>query len=134
MAEITHDPSTWPCGDRLWSFARAIAIAEGANIPGSVPDRFNNPGDLSDGYTTFGGEEHDGSQVTHFPDKQHGWDWLRNKLYIAWKGHSKVYNPEMSFVVFAQKWAGNWQPWVKIVTKELNVPELSKVGDYLDGQ
>src|SRR5580692_8534150 len=46
---ITSDPSTWPNGDAIWTFAQAIAFAEGANLAGSVPDRTNNPGDLSDG-------------------------------------------------------------------------------------
>ena len=45
---ITNDPATWPTGDRSWDLARAIAQTEGASIAGSVPDRLNNPGDISD--------------------------------------------------------------------------------------
>jgi hypothetical protein len=52
--EITSDPSTWPTGSRIWDIARAIAIAEGANVEGSNPDRLNNPGDISDGASTYG--------------------------------------------------------------------------------
>src|ERR1035438_8484085 len=48
---ITNDPSTWPTGDEFWNVCWAIAYAEGAQIAGSVPDRCNNPGDISDGAT-----------------------------------------------------------------------------------
>jgi len=36
---ITNDAATWPTGDKIWDVCRAIAIAEGANVAGSNPDR-----------------------------------------------------------------------------------------------
>lgn len=126
----THDPSTWPTGDKIWDVARAIAFAEGANVANSVPDRLNNPGDLSDDYDVYGGESKDGSNVTHFPTKFDGWYALRNKLYRASIGISHVYKPSMTWTQFAQKWAGNWQAWVTNVTRQLGVSPDAVVGEF----
>lgn len=130
MTEITHDPATWPTGDKLWDLARAIAFAEGANIAGSVPDRLNNPGDISDGAITFGYEHHSGSNVTKFPTKLDGWNILRNKLYRLAMGDSAVYHRDMTWEQFAMKWAGNWKPWVATVTHHLNVKPNATLAGY----
>jgi hypothetical protein len=128
---ITADESTWPSGDVVWNVARAIARAEGANVAGTVPDTLNNPGDISDGGATYGFEMHSGSAVTHFPDKQTGWQWLYNKLHNAFVlGQSHVYSPNMTWTDLAQKWAGDWQNWVTNVTGPLNVSQDDRVGDY----
>lgn len=128
---ITSDESTWPSGDVVWNVARAIARAEGANVPGSNPDNLNNPGDISDGGATYGFEFHSGSAVTKFPDKQTGWQWLYDKLKNAFVyGNSHVYSQNMTWTQLAQKWASNWQPWVDIVTGSLNVSPDDRVGDY----
>lgn len=130
MNEITFNPITWPGGDKLWDVARAIAFAEGANVEGSVPDRLNNPGDLSDDFATYGGENKDGSNVTRYPTKLDGWYALRSKLYRAASGHSHVYRPTMSWTGWAKEWAGNWQAWVTNVTRQLGVSPDAAVGDY----
>jgi hypothetical protein len=128
---ITNDPATWPSGDRVWNVCRAIAVAEGANVAGSNPDRLNNPGDISDGSATYGFEAHSGSAVTKFPDKQTGWQWLYNKINNAFVlGQSAVYSPDMTWTGFAQKYAGDWQDWVTNVTGPLNVSPDDRVGDY----
>ena len=46
---ITNHRSTWASGDLVGNVCRAIALAEGANVAGAAPDRYNNPGDLSKG-------------------------------------------------------------------------------------
>lgn len=131
---ITADQSTWPTGDRLWTVAQAIAIAEGYDRPDSNPLRLNNPGDISDGCLTFGGEEHSGSHVTHFPDAATGWQWLYNKLSRIAQGKSIVYSPQMTWTQFAHKWAGDWSSWVQNVTRELGVGAESPVEDFLNAQ
>ena len=128
--EITHDPATWPTGSKVWNVCRAIAIAEGANVQGSNPDRLNNPGDISDGREEFGDEFHTGSHVTHFPTKEIGWQWLHNKVQNAASGHSHVFLPSMTWIEIAHEWAGDWEDWVKNVTRELNVDPTNKFGDY----
>lgn len=128
---ITNDPSTWPTGDSVWDVCRAIAVAEGANIHGSNPDRLNNPGDISDGAGQFGFENHSGSAVTKFPDKQTGWNWLHDKIQHAFvDGTSQVYNADMTWTQFAQKYAGDWQNWLDNVTLQLGIDSESRVGDY----
>jgi hypothetical protein len=129
-AMITHDPNTWPSGDLIWNIARAIAVAEGANVAGSNPDRLNNPGDISDGAKTYGSEFHTGSNVTHFPTKEIGWQWLYDKLQNIANGNSQSYSPDWTWKQIAQRWAGNWQAWAANVARELGVDENSTFGDY----
>ena len=129
---ITNDRSTWPTGSRIWDIAQAIAIAEGADVAGSNPDRLNNPGDISDGAHLFNQEAHSGSQVTHFPDKGTGWSWLYNKLEAIAQGRSHVFSPAMSWTEFAQHYAGDWQNWVNNVTRELGAHPSSTFGDYVN--
>jgi hypothetical protein len=132
VTAMTNDPSTWPQGDRIWDIARAIAFAEGADVAGSNPDRLNNPGDISDGARTYGAEFHSGSNVTHFPDKQTGWQWLYDKLHNISTGASSSYRPDFTWAQVAQKWAGDWQSWVTNVTRNLGVTEDSTFGDYVN--
>src|SRR5581483_9611596 len=117
------DPSTWPGdeSDSIWKICHAIALAEGADLAGSIPDRLNNPGDISDGRHEFGAEDHDGSDVTCFPTKLTGWTWLYNKVQAIVSGQSEVYSPGMSWMQLAQKWAGDWAPWVAKVCEYLGV-------------
>lgn len=127
---ISYDQNTWPGGDTIWNICRAIAFAEGAYIPGSVPDRLNNPGDISDGASLFRQEGHSGSNVTVFPDKSTGWQWLYDKVSNAASGKSSVYSPQMTWTQIAQKWAGNWQAWVSNVSSYLGVDPNSTLQDY----
>ena len=115
------DRSTWPTGDKLWEFAQAIAKAEGYGPPENNPTRLFNPGDISDGFHLYGGEHYSGSDVTHFPDHETGWAWLRDKLQNCMNGASHIFKPSMTFRQFAQKYAGDWQNWVMNVTLELGV-------------
>ena len=130
ISGITSDPNTWPKGDKIWDICRAIAFAEGANVPGSNPDRLNNPGDISDGSVTFAAlipEFHSGSVVTHFPDKSTGWQWLYNKVKNHINGDSTVYPADLSILAFAQKYAGNWQNWVSNVASYLKISDPSSI-------
>lgn len=129
---ITHDPTTWPTGDKIWDVCRAIAIAEGANVENSNPDKLNNPGDLSDGFAMYGGEPHSGSDVTKFPNKETGWKWLYGKIERAKEGKSSVFLPTMTWLQFAKKYAGDWQNWVNNVTRELGVKETDIFGDFFN--
>jgi hypothetical protein len=139
LSGITFDPSTWPTGDRIWDIAQAIAHAEGANVEGSNPDVLNNPGDISDGASTYGAEFHSGSNVTHFPDKKTGWQWLYNKLQNIDQGGSHVYSRDMSWEEIAHdpatgatRWAGDWQNWSRNVAAALGVDPTSTFGEYVD--
>lgn len=129
---ITENPATWPTGDKYWDIAHAIAFAEGANVKGDNPDRLNNPGDISDWANTYGYEQHSGSKVTHFPDKETGWNKLYQKLVNIGEGVSESYSPDMTWTQIAQKWAGNWRNWVSNVTAQLGVDPNSTFGDFVN--
>ena len=128
---VPSDPDTWPGGDAIWDVARAIAFAEGYGPALNNPTKLNNPGDISDGATQYGYEDHSGSKVTHFPDVETGWNWLYNKLYNIQNGQSKVYSNNMTWLQFAatyQKKPGD--SWVNHVTSRLDVSPSDRVGDY----
>jgi hypothetical protein len=135
---ITADRSTWPTATpdnpnaKLWEIAHAVAVAEGYDQPDSNPFRLNNPGDISDGYITFGGEQHSGSNVTHFPSAEVGWQWLYDKLNRIALGKSSVYSPEMTWQELGQKWAGDSVNWVNNVTRELGVDPQFSFGSFLN--
>jgi hypothetical protein len=131
---ITNDPGTWPSGDRIWDVCRAIAIAEGANVAGSVPDRANNPGDLSkgdehgqsfNGYTALSDE-----LLINFASKNAGWQALYNKINRIVLGQSSVYSLSMTWTQLAQKYAGNSTAWANNVTQQLGVKVTDTIGAY----
>jgi hypothetical protein len=127
------DDSTWPSGDNIWNICHAVAYAEGYNVAGSVPARLCNPGDLSDGFSQYGGESHSGSNVTHFPDQQTGWQWLYNKWQNIVNGSSTTYPASLTWTQVAQKYAGNWQNWLNNVTSVLGVDPSSTPANYVNG-
>lgn len=133
--DISNDPNTWPMGDRVWDVCRAIAMAEGANIAASAPDRFNNPGDLSKG------DEHgqpfvgytklpDGEVIIKFTTKADGWNALYAKISNIAAGRSQVYSPSMTWTEFSVKYAGNAQAWAANVTSQLGVQITDTFGAY----
>jgi hypothetical protein len=132
---ITNDPSTWPGGDLVWNVCRAIALAEGANLAGSAPDRLNNPGDLSRG------DEHgqpvigyaslpDGEVAIQFGSKEAGWNALYIKIGNIAAGRSGAYSPDMTWRQIGAKYAGNSAAWVSNVTRILGVSPDARFGDY----
>jgi hypothetical protein len=128
------NPATWPSGNRIWDCCRAIAYAEGYNQPGSNPANLNNPGDISDGASTFGSEFHSGSNITKFPDANTGWQWLYTKISRAASGRSAVYSSSMTWYEIGTKWAPpNALVWANNVAANLGVDVNSTLGDYVNG-
>ena len=135
---ITSDQSTWPGGDLVWNVCRAIALAEGANVGGSAPDRFNNPGSLSKGdehgqpvagYTTLP----DGEVLIVFASKEAGWNALHTKISNMVSGTSSSYAPQMSWRQIAQRYAGNADAWLSNVTAALGVGPDDIFANYFAG-
>lgn len=135
---ITSNPSSWPSGDKVWDVCRAIAIAEGANVMGDAPDRFNNPGDLSKG------DEHgqpvigyvnlpDGEVLINFASKEAGWAALYSKISNIATGRSSTFSPTMTWRQIAAKYAGNSTAWVNNVSSALGVSPDSVFGDFFLG-
>lgn len=123
-----------PIQSKVIQFAQAIAHAEGFGIPGTVPTRFHNPGDLGPGdcgseciSSTFTA----GSNVCQLKDDDTGWRLLYAKLQRIFDGRSSVYNVNMTFTQFAQKYAGDWQNWVNNVTRVLGVTPQTTIREWL---
>jgi hypothetical protein len=78
--------------------ANAIAKAEGYNVPGSIPDRANNPGNLKLGGTTING-------VTVYPSDDAGWSALYRQLGLIVSGGSDYYSLNMTIRQMGDIWA-----------------------------
>ena len=122
----------------MWNVCRAIALAEGANVSSSAPDRANNPGDLSKGdehgqpvtgYTTLP----DGEVLIAFANKEAGWNALYTKIAHIVSGASSTYSPQMSWRQIAQKYAGNAAAWLNNVTAVLGVGPDDVFSNYFSG-
>lgn len=134
LSIVASNPGTWPKGNRIWDCCRAIAYAEGYNVPNSNPARLNNPGDISDGISTYGSEYHSGSNITKFPDAQTGWLWLYAKLANILNGTSTRYNDQMSWNEIGAIWAPpNAAVWASNVATALRVDPDSSISDYVNG-
>lgn len=122
----------------IWTVCQAIASAEGANVPGAPPDRYNNPGDLSkgdehgqpvSGYVTLP----DGEILIVFASKEGGWQALREKITNIVNGTSSTYSPLMTWSQIAKKYAGNSAAWVANVTGFLGVSPNDVFANYFAG-
>lgn len=104
-------------------FAVAIAQAEGFGVPGSVPQRAHNPGDLGPGDTGVSDVIHAvGSDVSILESDDQGWDFLYKKLQRAFSGNSHTFLTSMSIEQFAQTYVGargDWQDWADHVVEHL---------------
>jgi hypothetical protein len=128
---VPTDSDTWPGGDSIWEVARAIAHQEGYGVSmANAPTRNNNPGDISDGFSQFGGETLD-SKITHFPDPATGWNWLYNKLKNVHDGRSHVFSNDMTWAEFGAKYASD-PNWATGMLRHLGhgVSTSDRVGDY----
>ena len=115
---------------RVVQFAHAIAQAEGYNLKGSIPQGCNNPGDL---------------KGTHFPGQigvckgghakfrtaSAGWAALYHQIEKIQDGTSTKYTNRATFRQVAKTYAQNYRPWLKIVTKTLQVEDDDEVKTFL---
>ena len=115
---------------RVVQLAHAIAQAEGYTVPHSIPQRCNNPGDLKG--TAFPGQVGicKGGHA-RFKNAADGWAALYNQVQKIADGTSTKYTPRATFRQVARTYAQNYRPWLKIVTKTLQVDENDEVGQFL---
>lgn len=90
-------PSDYP--DRLKETARAIARAEGFYVPGSIPERAHNPGNLKVGAPTLGT-----SGITVFDSDELGWAALYRQLARIIEGRSAHYTLDTTIAEMGRKW------------------------------
>lgn len=119
--------------DPISNIAQAIAKQEGFGIAGAAPTRNHNPGDISDGASTYGYDKRvTSSKVTSFPDDATGWQWLYNKLANIASGQSAVYSSGMTWLQIGSHWAAD-PNWGYGVASNLGVDPNSTFADYVAG-
>ncbi len=107
-----------PATDRI---AVAIAAAEGFNVPGSVPNRNHNPGDLRLDVNGKGVGKDELGFIKYATDED-GWDALRHQVSLMLNNKSHVYNNGMTIHQVAQKYTATAQAeWASIVASALGV-------------
>jgi hypothetical protein len=128
---VTSDTGSPIASAGILALARGVARGEGFLIVGSLPQRSNNPGDLtkSFGNAVTGVANKEG--VLIFATVQDGWNALYSQLGLIFSGNSRVYKTSMSILEFAQAWTLGREPstqeeqlavagWVSSVIEELN--------------
>jgi len=106
------------------AFATAVAHEEGFYVAGSVPQRANNPCDLSDdgdvgcGLIRTSGPE--GTGITIYPNVEAGWQAAYKKFARMLNGASQVYTLDMTIEEVGMKYSGDAN-WGKNVAARLSV-------------
>ena len=109
--------------------AQAIAYAEGFHVPGSVPNRLNNPGDLTVDLTGKGiGKE---GMYIRYATAADGWEALEKQVRLMFGG-SRIYHAGMSLFDVSRRYTTTEQDaWARNVASHLNVSvntKLSEIG------
>lgn len=114
--------------------AQAIATAEGFDVPGSVPCRANNPGDLTDDGDVGCGLIHTsgpaGAAITIYPSASAGWHALYKKVRRMLEGGSHTYPVRATLMEVGIKYAGNGI-WAMNVAKQLGVDTSTTLADLV---
>lgn len=118
---------------RVVQFAHAIAQAEGYYVPHSIPNRCSNPGDVK----AIHGWQYPGQigvcrgNHARFRTASAGWAALYHQIEKIQDGTSTKYTNRATFRQVAKTYAQNYRPWLKIVTKTLQVDDDDDVKTFL---
>ena len=99
--------------------ANAIAQAEGFYVDGSLPQRYNNPGDLTKDLNGKGTGVGDQGLII-YPDAASGWDALYMQVAYFFS-ENRWGNGSYSISQVAQQYAGDWVNWSTNVANALGV-------------
>lgn len=135
MDQFAYDALIDRLSDKL---AKAIALAEGFYLVGSLPNRINNPGDMELGDRGYGTHNKKTGYAkadieADITDKTDGFSALRRECRAILTGASSIYHVDFTFAAIALKWTGNDNPgaWCKIVTEKLNLSPITTVADWV---
>jgi hypothetical protein len=107
-------------GANVKRLAAAIVNAEGANVTGSLPNLYNNPGDLTQ--DTTGKGIGIGSQgLIQYASYNDGLEALYTQVQKMFDGTSAYYSSDMTIAQVAQQYATDWQNWANNVANYLGV-------------
>jgi len=99
--------------------AVAVAHAEGFFVPGSIPQRASNPGDLEEGDRGYGTLE----GKTIFFNVADGWAALYTQIERMLSGKDKLYPATMTLAEAGMRYSGGDPNWAKNVAGALGVDE-----------
>jgi hypothetical protein len=104
---VITDPVHTP---QMQLLAHAIAFAEGFGLPGTVPTRANNPGDLK--VPGWKGPVTGDEGISVLPTEADGWGVLYRQLQLIASEKSRVYDLDMTLEQMAAKWTDTARgPW-----------------------
>jgi hypothetical protein len=108
--------------------ATAIARAEGFYVPGSVPARLHNPGDLTLDITGKGVGKN-GMYVVYASDAD-GWEALEKQVRMMLDGSSRIYNPSMTIAQMAARYTSTEvDSWAMNVARSLGATTQTQLRD-----
>ena len=116
------DDGTDSLENRKTKLMLAVAKAEGYGIPGAIPTRANNPGDLtrSLGFSTTG-ETLGSAGVMVFTTRDDGWGALDRQFSLIQSGHS-IHKLTDTILSFAHSYTATEQAvWAANVAREMGV-------------
>jgi len=123
--------------DKAATLAHAIAKAEGFGVPGALPTRINNPGDMELGDRGWGTEAAKtiypkADWNADFSDKTDGCSALRRECFAILTGASHSFDLSYSFAQLAQEWTGNDHEgdWCNTVTQALALSSETTLQEY----
>ncbi len=132
-ASPVRGPAQVPDTGKVNDLATAISHAEGFGKRRALPSRYHNPGDLKTrrGCAPLAGQVRVG-KAGHivFKDDEAGKAALRDYVSKMMDGRSGHFHPDMTFNQIARRYAQNWRPWVRIVSRELGVPPNTTLRAY----
>lgn len=107
---------------RIFALGQAVAKAEGFFVTGALPQRRNNPGDLTGA----------GGVVSTYATAADGWLDLYDYLERMLTGQHAAYWPEMTWRQAAEVYTGrdNAEAWARIVCGDIGVSPDSTLGEY----
>src|ERR1700761_5117234 len=111
--------------------AQAIAKAEGFGVPGALPTRCHNPGDLEVGDVGYGTD----NLKTIFANDQAGWTALEHECDLVLNGLSHAgYKVSDTFLQFASRYTGNDSPgtWAQAVCQFLDISVTDTLKSFYD--
>lgn len=123
--------------DLIKRFSEAVAHEEGFFVETrggkpDIPERANNPGDLSDegdiGNGVIQTAGPNGAKITIYSTPSDGWAALARKVRRMLSGASEVYLLSMTVEQVGQKWSGT-STWGQNVAAFLGVPPTTTLAE-----
>jgi hypothetical protein len=120
-----------PLSSAVQRLAVAIAAAEGFSVPGSVPNRNHNPGDLRVD-TTGKGIGKDELGFIRYANDSDGWEALHVQVELMLTDRSHIYTSNMTITETSTHYTTTAQAaWASIVAQQLGVSTSTKLFELL---